>query len=264
MYFNVLKNTYKLGLWKAALRKVFSQTTQDSVSEQARNWYTAEAISLETLFIKLGVNQDEFNFIPPDNLSHVDRNKIKKDLSGDSNPSEKKRAGMGGVANMQALYMLVRAKEKKSCLECGVSMGGSSYAILKGLKDNKKGTLYSNDLPYLWMDDPLKDQGILVPNDLKNRWQLFIGDDQDNLPLIFSQMGSKDIDLAHYDSDKSYSARTRFWEFLKPHLSEFCTIIFDDIVDNDHFYDLSSDLHSKWETYVVIDDQKLFGVIQRI
>ena len=141
-------------------------------------------------------------------------------------------------------------------------MGGSSYAILKALKENDKGVLYSNDLPYLWMDDPLKDQGILVSYELKDRWELFIGDDRDNVPKMISDLGS--IDLAHYDSDKAYLSRKRFWESIAPYQSKSCTTIFDDISDNDHFFHLANSLDQSYKVYVVEDQDKLFGVIQNV
>ena len=83
----------------------------------------------------------------------------------------------------------------------------------EALHDNNEGVLHSYyDLPYLWMDTPLKDLGVLVDNDLRDRWKLTIGDDEDNLSMLKTSLVA--VDMAHYDSNKAYSAREKFGNSL--------------------------------------------------
>lgn len=142
-------------------------------------------------------------------------------------------------------------------------MGGSSLSILKALNSNNQGVLYSNDLPYLWMDDPLDQLGVLVTDNLRGRWVLTLGDDRDNISSMLKNIGK--VDMLHYDSNKAYSAREHFWKLSVPYMEDGCTVVFDDIVDNDHFFDLASTLSGKdWNVLVVEDEGKLFGVLQKI
>ena len=100
---------------------------------------------------------------------------------------------------------------------------------------------------------------MLVPDDLKKRWKLYIGDDIDNLSEMLKEI--KLIDFAHYDSNKSY-VRSFFWDALNPHLTNDSLVIFDDIIDNDHFYDLANNLNDSWKSYVIFDDLKYIGILK--
>ena len=73
---------------------------------------------------------------------------------------------LGGGANDILLYFFVRYYKPKVILETGVAAGFSSLAILKALKKNKYGKLYSSDFPYFRIKNPENYIGILV--DKKN------------------------------------------------------------------------------------------------
>ena len=191
------------------------------------------------------------------NLITKKREEEKESVQTNKGP---KRTRMGGFANVPFVYSIVKEMKKKYCLECGVSMGASSYAILKALEQNKEGILLSNDLPYLWNSDPVSKIGMLVPDYLRTRWRLYIGDDIDNLSEMLKEI--KLIDFAHYDSNKSYKARSFFWDAIKPYLTNDSLVVFDDIIDNDHFYDLANNLDNSWESYVIFDDLKYIGTLK--
>jgi len=260
---NVLKNTVKLRLWRAALRKIYSQSTQDILSENARAYYQNSKIPMLQVMNALGFQPQDFRWAP--DAEHYLSARAKEENKADDAEvaTQSKRQRMGGIASVGFLYSLVKAKNKRNCIECGVSMGGSSLSILRALQSNDKGVLHSNDLPYLWLDEPLKDLGVLVSDDLKDRWELTLGDDRDNLPSMLKTIGK--VDMAHYDSNKEYSARENFWRRLVPFMDEQCTVVFDDIVDNDHFFDLATSLPKNvWSVFVVEDEDKLFGLLQKV
>lgn len=76
---------------------------------------------------------------------------------------------------------------------------------------------------------------ILVADDLKRDWRLFIDGDRVNFSKIFDEVQS--VDLFHYDSDKSYVGRQFAMETIKSKLVKNAIVIFDNINDNTHFYD---------------------------
>lgn len=176
-------------------------------------------------------------------------------------------AGVGGGAAHDILYFYARHKQPQTVVETGVSAGWSSRAILDALYKNKKGILYSNDLPY--KERPSKNDsahldkeqiGILVDKKLEQRWKLHLGSDKENLPKIVS--GVNAVDLFHYDSDKSYSGRNFAMEKVRPKLHASSVTIMDDISDNGFFRDFVQREDVEWE---IIDSQtsgKKVGIIK--
>ena len=147
---------------------------------------------------------------------------------------------LGGGGHVAVLYFLVRHYHPKVVVETGVAAGHSSRAILSAIKTNGNGKLYSSDFPYMKIENPEKYIGILVEEELKSNWELFIKGDRKNLPLISSRCGK--IGLLHYDSDKSYSGRVYAVRHLYKNIIEGAPVIFDDIQDNWHFFDLTNKL----------------------
>tara|TARA_B100000214_G_C23967062_1_gene628263 strand:+ start:1626 stop:2438 length:813 start_codon:yes stop_codon:yes gene_type:complete len=254
---NVIVNTVRFNLWKATFRKVFQQNSNDLLTKPALDWYESEAITIPQFANENNIPIDDS--VITEQMNEITK-KREKDKESVQNNKQPKRIRMGGFANVPFVYSIVKEMKRKYCLECGVSMGASSYAILKALDQNKEGILLSNDLPYLWNSDPVSKIGMLVPDDLKKRWKLYIGDDIDNLSEMLKEI--KLIDFAHYDSNKSYKARSFFWDALNPHLTNDSLIVFDDIIDNNHFYDLANNLDDSWKSYVIFDDLKYIGILK--
>ena len=71
-------------------------------------------------------------------------------------------------------------------------------------------------------------------------------------------MTDKNIDLFHYDSDKSYSGRANALKSISSKISSKTIIIFDDIQNNLHFKDFVED-HKK-DFYVFEFDGKFTGI----
>ncbi len=126
-----------------------------------------------------------------------------------------------GTENGQYIYDLIRWLEPSRVIETGVCNGFSSSIILKALEDNGKGELYSVDLPVrideIESDErtgavlpPGKESGYAVPDELRERWNLYIGDTYERLPEVFNDISGR-IDLFLHDSDHSYE--TMMFEF---------------------------------------------------
>jgi len=113
---------------------------------------------------------------------------------------------MGFPANF--LYALIRVSKPKVVVETGVGPGGSTALILRALEKNKKGHLFSIDLPgndakvypligrsYNIHLPPGYEVGWLVPPNLKPRWTLIIGDAKEQLPLLVRALEKIDVFL---------------------------------------------------------------------
>lgn len=142
---------------------------------------------------------------------------------------------LGGGGLYPVLYFLTRYTKPKVIVETGVAAGYSTKTFLSAIKKNEVGKLFSSDFPYFRLPNPEQYVGILVDDELKTNWSLYIEGDKKNIPVILSQLD--EIDLFHYDSDKSYAARQFVFELINTKLSKDAFVLFDDIQDNNHFKD---------------------------
>ena len=142
---------------------------------------------------------------------------------------------LGGGGIYPLLYFLTRHFKANIVVETGVASGFSSQAFLAAMEVNKEGILYSSDLPYFRLPNPEEFVGLLVDDNLKTRWRLYLDGDKKNLANICSQINH--IDIFHYDSDKSYLGRKMAMSMLSDKLTEKSIIIMDDIQDNSYFFD---------------------------
>jgi len=166
---------------------------------------------------------------------------------------------LGGGGAYPLLYFLTRKLKPNNILETGVAVGYSSYAFLLGIEKNDLGTLYSSDFPYFRIKDPEKYIGILVPQNLKFNWNLFLEGDRINFDKI-KEFDIKKFDLIHYDSDKTYKGRDLLLSEFNNYIAKDTIIIFDDIQDNYHFYDLVINKKVKdWRIFSF--ENKYLGVI---
>ncbi len=170
------------------------------------------------------------------------------------------RGGMGGGADIDLLYSLCRALDARRVLETGVAFGWSSLAILSAIGSRPDAILTSIDLPYLGanLDDLV---GLAVPNDLKTGWSLRRGADRDELPLAIAEV--RPIDIAHYDSDKSYAGRRwaypLIWEGLRPG----GLLMSDDVEDNLAFLDFATEIGVKPLVVKAPHRNRLSGILRK-
>ena len=138
----------------------------------------------------------------------------------------------GDFALSRLCYAACRALKPAVVVETGVAYGVTSAFILKALEVNGQGTLHSIDLP------PLGAQadhyvGSLIPEALKQRWQLHRGTTRRLLPSVLAQSGP--VGLFVHDSLHTY--RNMRWEFetVHPHLAPMALVISDDVDGNEAF-----------------------------
>jgi len=109
---------------------------------------------------------------------------------------------------LPCLYLLVRLIKPTKVIETGVSSGASSAYILRALEDNKKGRLYSIDLPPDNLPEGRK-SGWVVSEDLRGLWDLRIGDTKQMLVPLLNEIG--EIDFFIHDSLHTYEHM--MWEY---------------------------------------------------
>lgn len=162
---------------------------------------------------------------------------FKKEFLQKLNLLEKTKNDWGDVRfHSLSLYAAVRAAKPEIIIETGVASGKSSALILLGLEHNNKGKLISIDLPNE-KGKILKDgartstadykTGWLVPDYLRKRWDLKIGDSIDLLPALANSL--KKIDIFFHDSLHTYTHVKKELSIIKPKIKKGGMIICDNI-----------------------------------
>lgn len=136
------------------------------------------------------------------------------------------------------LYAALRVTCPAAVVETGVASGTSSWLILNALARNGTGALCSIDLPNRDPTQPYNvgeetATGRVVPDSLRPRWQLSLGDSRVLLPKLLAETGPPG--LFFHDSDHSLEAMTREFETVLPRLEPGGLIVSDDVQKNRAF-----------------------------
>jgi len=167
-------------------------------------------------------------------------------------PARKDVAGvlaLPGVGRGRALflYVAVRLKRPHEVVETGCFSGRDTAVLLQALDRNDEGHLHTIDLParagtfsQFGANAGLPEgvsPGFLVPDVLRSRWTLILGDVRDELDPLLRKLGR--IDLFFHDSHHSYSHMT--WEFATvwSKLAPEGLLVADDISWNAAFWDFA-------------------------
>jgi len=214
---------------------------------KAKRWCEKNSISYLDALKFLGINGK---------TTGIDRKVLKK-----ANDMESKSpVRMGSKSDINLLYDCVKILKPKFVLETGVAYGWSSLAILKAIKDNGRGKLYSIDMPY-----PIRGNeeyvGIVIPKELKKNWLLIRKPDNPGIDYALNIAGGK-IDICHYDSDKSWWGRNFAYPILWKALAPNGLFISDDIQDNLYFSEFVKKQFLKFA--VIKYKNKFIGIIRKI
>jgi predicted O-methyltransferase YrrM len=160
--------------------------------------------------------------------------------------------GHAGNFDVYLLYICALLLKPELVVETGVASGRSSAFQLLALKENDFGMLHSIDLPQHFETKPNtyivegnneldgfvpkgSMPGWLIPDELRNRWKLYLGRSSDLLPEILIEQ--KSIDIFYHDSDHSYNNMMFEYKTIWPHLRSGGLLISDDIKWNKAFDD---------------------------
>lgn len=143
------------------------------------------------------------------------------------------------------LYCVIRYMKPTTIVETGVSHGFSSWIILNAIRKNKKGKLYSIDLPdndtnkNYNINTIYQETGWLVPDELKNNWTLIEGDSKIILPDLLKKLDN--IDIFFHDSFHSYEHMMFEYSTSFKFINTPGMLISDDIHKNNAFSEFSRD-----------------------
>lgn len=166
---------------------------------------------------------------------------------------------MGGPGHMELLYFLTKHLNSTQIIETGVAYGWSSFAFISAMKERQGARLWSIDMPYVDREGASY-VGIAVPEAWRKQWTLLRMPDRAGIPRALGQLKGK-LDIAHYDSDKSYIGRAwalpKLWEAIRPG----GYLIVDDINDNRQFRHFVENLAI--EPRVLAYQTKYVGLLQK-
>jgi len=141
------------------------------------------------------------------------------------------------------IYIIVRHIRPEIVVETGVGPGGTSAYILKALEDNKKGRLYSIDLPgndalvypNIGKDfnvhiPPSWEVGWLIPKWLRHRHELIIGDSSVELQKLLNKL--KQVDIFLHDSLHTDEHILMELNTVMPFIKNNGILLCDDVNDN--------------------------------
>jgi predicted O-methyltransferase YrrM len=157
--------------------------------------------------------------------------------------------GAIGYAEGAYLYAIVRSLRPTLAVETGVANGFSTAFLLQGLHANAAGHLHSIDLPrevgraY----DPGtfyegegragipagSEPGWLIPARLRDRWTLYLGRSQDELPPLLERLG--ELDFFMHDSEHSFECMWFEFNAAWPRLRAGGVLVSDDVNSTEAF-----------------------------
>ena len=150
------------------------------------------------------------------------------------------------------LYLICRVIKPKVVVETGVGHGVSSAFILKALQDNSDGKLYSIEIHGKTMLKPMvgtkevtpqeKDIGWVIPNSLRNRWQLIMGSSGEKLQPLLDNL--KSIDVFLHDSLHTYENMLFEFHTAWPYIRKGGFLMSDDVGFNDSFTEFAKETNS--------------------
>ena len=146
----------------------------------------------------------------------------------------------------ELLYVLVRSAHPARIVETGIFDGHSSAVILRALEKNGSGELISIDLPaYAVIESstsrmrdtvlpPGLDPGWIIPESLRTRHQLILGDSKEELPKVLEE--KKSIDMFIHDSLHTFGHQWFEYTVAWPRIVAGGFLLSDDVFWNTAFH----------------------------
>jgi predicted O-methyltransferase YrrM len=208
-----------------------SKTIEEYLPELAAAW----EISLDRLHAYYGELQENQAFLAAINRAILDVPEFAGTQFSDVSELRLYRS---------LLYLLTRAFRPEVFVETGVLNGFSSAFVLLAMQHNSAGTLHSIDLPPV--DERIRMQGTgplpqgkapgwAIPDGLRTRHCLLLGDARVLLPQILERQGPIEVFL--HDSDHSYEHMMFEMALAWPYLRPGGWLLCDNVEQNSAFAD---------------------------
>lgn len=134
------------------------------------------------------------------------------------------------------LYYVAESIQATRVIETGVAFGWSSLMILLSLEGREESLLLSTNTVQS-TEHKNRLLGQAIPERLRKYWKLILKPDREAVPEALEVL--PEIDLCHYDSDKTYTGRMRTYKMLWNALRPGGLLISDDVDDNWGFRDFA-------------------------
>jgi hypothetical protein len=155
-------------------------------------------------------------------------------------------------------YLACRAFRPSVVVETGVCYGVISSFILTALSKNESGVLHSVDLPPLARGAQAF-VGILIPEGVRNRWQLHRGAVRRVLPGLLASLG--EVNMFVHDSLHTYSTMSFEFSMVGRYLAKDAVVIADDVAGNMAFSLWLKNAKARFSAVVrETDKESTFGV----
>ena len=219
---------------------------KDSSQHREEKWCQERTISIADCYKKLGLHHFEEAPFADEYIKEIEE-KI--------NISE---SNFGGQGHVDLLFGLCERLKVKKVLETGVAYGWSSQAILNSIS-KRDGKLISVDMPMIKQTD-YHLIGVAVSKENYTYWDLIREPDKYGLNKAIKRHKSN-LDLVHYDSDKSYYGRKWSQGLIWKHIKKGGLFISDDVEDNSAFREFVEE--NKLDFIILKFEGKYVGVIQK-
>jgi predicted O-methyltransferase YrrM len=140
-------------------------------------------------------------------------------------------------------YASIRALRPAIVVETGIANGVSSAYLLLALKANSYGTLYSIGLDDKHFLPAGKSLGWVIPEELRPRWRLLVGDSREVLPRLLGEIGA--IDVFVHDSLHTYDHMLWEYRVAYPELRRGGLLFSDDALWNSAFMDFAHEVGAR-------------------
>ncbi|MCL6480455.1 MAG: class I SAM-dependent methyltransferase [Firmicutes bacterium] len=141
-------------------------------------------------------------------------------------------------------YALIRAVQPDAVVETGVANGVSSAYLLLALQTNGRGRLHSIEVGDAAFLPKGKTVGWVVPDWLRERWQLHIGDSTKVLPALLPRIAP--IDVFIHDSLHTYEHMMEEFVCTYPFLRPYGFLLADDALWNESFREFSDQVKARY------------------
>lgn len=227
-------------------RKFRTNRDREAHIKQEKEWCKVNKISLDDCLSKLEFSPSNESVFSDEYIKKIER-KISDSHSN-----------FGGQGHVNLLYAICENLKAERVLETGVAYGWSSAAILKSIS-KRSGNLVSVDMPMIKQTD-YHLIGTAVEKKYFQYWELLRQPDKFGLIKAIKKLNHK-LDLAHYDSDKSYYGRRWSQPIIWKYIRKGGVFISDDIEDNAAFREFVT--KRELDFSVLEFEGKYVGVLQK-
>jgi starvation-inducible outer membrane lipoprotein len=225
-----------------------SRTNNGYAIASVEKWLDLDSGSLEKYYVEL-INDKQLLATISDTI--VENKNYKEELPGLFNRAPIENVDWYGLQRI-LIYCFVRQLKPELVLETGVYYGGNSVFVLGALQKNKKGKLMAIDYPQNRMNEVALglrhpwvgetevytekyQPGFIIPELLRDRFELVIGDSLTVLPTISSK-----VDFFIHDSEHTLLHVLAELNLVWDKLSDEGIAFVDDIDWSNGFYSFTT------------------------